>query len=97
MAPRASHPMSTTGAGSRRLLLAHCPGVPWADVGPGCSGWDLGSCRKHCVVFALTLFGTYLCEGNRALKAELGELIFLGMKFPRETFRLLVFPKAVPG
>lgn len=48
-------------------------------------------------LLCLDFVGTHLCEGNRALKAESGGLIFLGIVFPREKFCLLVFPKAVPG
>lgn len=45
----------------------------------------------------LDFVGTHLDENNHELKAGLGEIIFLVMKFPREKFWLLVFCKAMPG
>lgn len=44
-----------------------------------------GELQEALCGLCLDFVGTHLCEGNRALKAESGGLIFLGIKFPRET------------
>lgn len=82
LAKWASHPVLATGPGFKRHPQAHCS---W-HCSCWCSWRDPESCKRHCMVFQLTLMAAHLCDAIRTLKVVSREIIFLGISFQGKGF-----------